>query len=54
MSLHNTGRDGHTAEAVERAHQEIWKRFILDRGEYGIVLDYTGLDGSVSLPNDMA
>ncbi|MDF2724909.1 MAG: hypothetical protein K0Q59_4584 [Paenibacillus sp.] len=38
------------AAAVEAAHQEMWRRFILQRDDYGIVLDYTGLDGTVYLP----
>lgn len=38
------------ALAVERAHDEIWRRFIHEQEGYGIVLDYAGLDGSVSLP----
>ena len=35
------------AEAVEQAHAEIWRRFI-DR--HHVMLDFTMLDGSVSLP----
>ena len=35
------------ADAVEQAHTEIWRRFI-DR--YGVMLDFTALDGSVDLP----
>ncbi|HEY6167223.1 MAG TPA: hypothetical protein VI454_04230 [Verrucomicrobiae bacterium] len=33
--------------AVEKAHAEIWRRFI-DR--HGVMIDFTDLDGSVSLP----
>ncbi len=33
--------------AIDRAHAEIWRRFI---GVHGHLLDYTGLDGSVHLP----
>jgi hypothetical protein len=33
--------------AVEQAHRELWRRFI-DR--HGIMVDFTALDGSVSLP----
>ena len=36
-----------TAQASESAHRELWRRFI-DR--HGIMLDFTDLDGSVSLP----
>ncbi|MCB1090713.1 MAG: hypothetical protein KDL87_04235, partial [Verrucomicrobiae bacterium] len=35
------------ATAIERAHEEIWRRFI-DR--HGILIDFADLDGSVSLP----
>lgn len=35
------------AAAVEQAHAEIWRRFI-DR--YGVMIDFTDLDGSVPLP----
>ena len=35
------------AAAVEQAHAELWRRFI-DR--YGVLLDFTDLDGSVNLP----
>ncbi len=34
-------------EAVERAHREIWRRFV---DPHGIVLDYTDLDGSIIRP----
>lgn len=45
-----SGRSAHAADAasaVEQAHAEMWRRFI-DR--WGIVIDFTDLDGSVSLP----
>ncbi len=35
------------ASAAEQAHAEIWRRFI-DR--HGVMIDFTDLDGSVSLP----
>jgi hypothetical protein len=35
------------AEAAEQAHAEIWRRFI---GPHNVMLDFTMLDGSVSLP----
>lgn len=35
------------ATAAEQAHAEIWRRFI---DKYGIMIDFTDLDGSVSLP----
>jgi len=35
------------AAAAEQAHAEIWRRFI---DKYGIMIDFTDLDGSVSLP----
>jgi hypothetical protein len=35
------------ASAAEQAHAEIWRRFV-DR--HGIMIDFTDLDGSVSLP----
>jgi hypothetical protein len=35
------------AKAVEQAHAEIWRRFV---DEQGILLDFTDLDGKVSLP----
>lgn len=44
------GRCLHAADAApaaELAHQTLWKRFI---DKYGIMLDFTDLDGSVSLP----
>ncbi len=36
-----------TAEAVERAHREMWRRFI---AADGTVLDFADLNGAVSLP----
>lgn len=36
-----------TAEAVESAHREIWRRFI---DAHGIMLDFTDLDGTVPYP----
>lgn len=36
-----------TATAAESAHRELWRRFI---DQYGIMLDFTDLDGKVSLP----
>lgn len=50
MGLTDNRERERAAVAVERAHREIWRRFVLERDEYGIMLDYTGLDGSVSLP----
>ena len=35
------------AAAVEQAHSEIWRRFIDD---YGIMVDFTDLEGKVNLP----
>ncbi len=35
------------AKAAEQAHSEIWRRFI---DKHGIMIDFTDLDGSVSLP----
>ena len=35
------------ASAAEQAHSEIWRRFV---DKYGIMIDFTDLDGSVSLP----
>ncbi|TNJ60682.1 hypothetical protein FE784_35665 [Paenibacillus hemerocallicola] len=46
----DTIRRDQAAEAVERAHRELWRRFVLERDDYGIVLDYAGLDGFVTLP----
>lgn len=46
----DTIRRDQAAEAVERAHRELWKRFVLERDDCGIVLDYAGLDGFVPLP----
>lgn len=34
-------------ESVDRAHQELWKRFI---DSHGLLLDFAGLDGAVDLP----
>lgn len=34
-------------EAIEQAHGEIWRRFI---DKHGVMIDFTDLDGSVSLP----
>lgn len=36
-----------TAAACEQAHAEIWRRFI---DPHGVMIDFTELDGSVSLP----
>jgi hypothetical protein len=36
-----------TEEAVERAHQELWKRFV---DEHDLILDYVGLKGEVIRP----
>ena len=36
-----------TAMAVEQAHRELRRRFI---DQHGVMLDFTMLDGSVSLP----
>ncbi len=38
---------GDAASSVEQAHTEIWRRFI---DKHGIMIDFTDLDGSVSLP----
>jgi hypothetical protein len=35
------------ATAVEQAHAEIWRRFV---DKHGVMIDFTDLDGSVSLP----
>lgn len=35
------------AAAVDQAHAEIWRRFI---DSHGVMIDFTALDGSVSLP----
>lgn len=35
------------ASAVEQAHSEIWRRFI---DKFGVMIDFTALDGSVDLP----
>lgn len=40
-------RAGDPAAAVEQAHTELWRRFI---DKHDVMLDFTGLDGSVSLP----
>lgn len=40
-------RAASAASAVEQAHAEIWRRFI---DNFGIMIDFTDLDGSVSLP----
>lgn len=42
-----TGTDERAS--VEQAHAEIWRRFI---GPAGLFHDYTGLDGTVLVPND--
>ena len=39
--------DAEAQNAVNQAHSEIWRRFI---DPYGIIIDFTALDGSVSLP----
>ena len=39
--------DAEAQRAVNQAHEEIWRRFI---DPYGIMIDFTALDGSVSLP----
>jgi hypothetical protein len=36
-----------TAQASQRAHDEIWRRFI---DAYGIMIDFADMDGKVSLP----
>lgn len=36
--------------SIEKAHHELWSRFVLQQEDYAIVLDYAGLDGSISLP----
>ncbi|SFH99092.1 hypothetical protein [Planctomicrobium piriforme] len=38
---------GETEDQVDRAHAEIWKRFV---DQYNLVLDYTALDGSIIRP----
>ena len=38
---------GDASGAAEKAHREIWRRFI---DEHGVMLDFTELDGRVSLP----
>ena len=35
------------AAAVEQAHAEIWRRFV---DAHGVMIDFTALDGTVSLP----
>lgn len=35
------------AAAIEQAHSEMWRRFV---DEYGIIVDFTDLDGTVNLP----
>jgi hypothetical protein len=35
------------AAAIDQAHSEIWRRFV---DEYGIIVDFTDLDGTVNLP----
>lgn len=40
-------RAADAADAAEKAHSELWRRFI---DPHGIILDFTDLDGSVSLP----
>ncbi len=42
-----TGFAVDAAMAVEQAHAELWRRFI---DQYGIMIDFADLDGSVSLP----
>ena len=32
---------------MEQAHSEMWRRFV---NKHGVILDFTDLDGSVSLP----
>jgi hypothetical protein len=36
-----------TAEASEKAHRELWRRFI---DQYGIMIDFADMEGKVSLP----
>ena len=38
---------GDAASAVGQAHAEIWRRFV---DKHGVMIDFTALDGSVSLP----
>lgn len=43
----SSSRSADAADSAEQAHRELWRRFIDD---YGIMIDFTDLDGSVSLP----
>lgn len=47
LSAEVSGTERTAATAAEQAHAEIWRRFI-DR--HGVMIDFTDLDGSVSLP----
>lgn len=47
LRANDVGTAPPVAEAVEQAHGEIWRRFV---DEHGILLDFTDLDGKVSLP----
>lgn len=40
-------KDGALLETIEKAHEEIWRRFVYGPG---ILLDFAGLKGEVSLP----
>ena len=40
-------RAAEAAAAVEQAHAELWRRFI---DAHGVMIDFTGLDGAVTLP----
>ncbi len=46
-SLHAASANDAAKAAVELAHAELWRRFV---DEYDVLLDFTDLDGSVSLP----
>lgn len=46
-SLTHFAQGADPSAAVEQAHAELWRRFI---DKYGIMLDFTDLDGKVDLP----
>jgi hypothetical protein len=43
----HAGTQPNAQSAIEKAHAEIWRRFV---GEHNVVIDYTDLDGSFRRP----
>jgi hypothetical protein len=47
LGLRRTRADNEIADAAQKLHEEIWRRFIDD---YDILIDYAGLDGAIPRP----